>query len=317
MLAACGLTLGQDTPPKTEAAEGTFDLRPVLKKGSTSRYRLTQITEQKMELMGEKRHTVSTTIYDASQTCLEAFEDGGGKILLKYERVELKNVENKKKTLDYDSSKDKLDDLEEGDRMKAVLAGLEFTVTVDVEGKVEKLEGYDKFKQAVREHVSEMHADMVEAIAGEAMMRDAIEQTTRNLPKEKVNKGDKWNAEWGVKAPLLGEVTYKIENTLAGPATRNARKCLKVTQTGTIEVGGESMFEFKDVDWKGTLWIDIATRETVYSESKMKSEMIMNLGGEVKVPSEVITRVELLPAKDADKGGKPAKGGSSKGAQKE
>jgi hypothetical protein len=61
VLAAGGLTMAQDKPSKTEAAPDGFDLRPQYKKGSTSRYRLTQITEQRMEILGEKRHTISTS----------------------------------------------------------------------------------------------------------------------------------------------------------------------------------------------------------------------------------------------------------------
>jgi hypothetical protein len=152
-----------------------------------------------------------------------------------------------------------------------------------------------------------MHAEKVESIVGDTAMRDAMEQTTRNLPRETVKKGDKWNAEWELKLPIAN-IKYKTENRLVGPATRNKRKCVKVTQTGDVTLGEGALIEISNVDWKGTSWIDIATRETVYCETTIKSEMAMTLmGEEVKAHSEVVTRIELLPAKEEAKGGKTGK----------
>jgi hypothetical protein len=83
---------------------------------------------------------------------------------------------------------------------------------------------------------------------------------------------------------------------------------VKVTQTGDVTLGEGALIEISNVDWKGTSWIDIATRETVYCETTIKSEMAMTLmGEEVKAHSEVVTRIELLPAKEEAKGGKTGK----------
>jgi hypothetical protein len=292
---------------KTEAKAEGVDLSVKFTKDLKSNYRLSQVTTTKMEVMGEKQHTVSTTDYECEQTCTAIDDDGNATLEMKYTRVVLKNVENEEETVNYDSKKDKLEDLEEGDRLKAVLAGLVFTATVSPQGKVSELKGYDKYKEAVSEKVSEMHAAMLEQIAGDVTMRDAIESGFRALPAEKVAIGDTWEASWQMVIPMMGTAKYSATYTLEEITEKAGRKCAHATMTGelSMESGEDAAFKvvYKDVDWTGDLWIDLKTRETVLSDSTMKFTMEMDMGIKIVAPSEVRTVMELLdPEAAKDKG---------------
>jgi len=283
---------------KTEAESEAVDLSVKFIKDRTSSYRTSQVTTTKMDVMGEKHNSVTTTDYEFEQTCTAIDDEKNATLDMKYTRVVLKAVENEEKTVNYDSKKDKLEDLEEGDRLKALLAGLTFIATVSPEGKVTELKGYEKYKEAVAEQVSEMHAAMLDEIAGDITMRDALEAGFRSLPKEKVAIGDTWESGWEMPVAMMGTAKYDVTYTLKEIVEKAGRKCAHATIVGemSLEPGDDAAIEvvYKDVDWKGDLWIDLETRETVLSDSTIKFTMEMDMGMKIVAPSEVRTVIELL-----------------------
>lgn len=59
-------------------------------------------------------------------------------------------------------------------------------------------------------------------------------------------------------------------------------------------------YEYKNMEWTGTTWLDLKTRETVYSESNMTFGLHMDMGIKIVAPSEVDIVLELVRDDEAD-----------------
>jgi hypothetical protein len=291
---------------KSEAKADDYDLSIKFIKDLTSNYRLSQVTTTKMEIMDNKQDSTITNDYECTQTCTAIDKEGNATLEMKYTRAVLKKIENEEETLNYDSKNDKLEDLEEGDRLKALLAGHTFTATISREGKVNELEGYDAYKESVAEKVGEEYAAMLESVAGDVTMRDAMESSYRILPKERVAIGGTWEASWEMPISILGTAKYKATYTLKAIVEKEGRKCAHATVIGemSLEQGEDAAFKvaYKDVDWKGDLWIDVETRETVLSDTTLKFTMEMDMGMKIVAPSEVRMVFELIQETATKKG---------------
>ncbi|MCA8919188.1 MAG: hypothetical protein KDB32_08920 [Planctomycetes bacterium] len=291
---------------KTDSVPKGHDLTPKYTKGQKSRYRQTQTTDSTSEVMGQKSKSLSVLTYEFEQECTDIADDGTPSLKAKYTRVAIDDTTDGEKTADYDSAEgDKLDELEDGDKLKALLNGLELSFTITKERKVADLKGFDEYKKRVKEQVSEMHAAMLESMNGDATMRDSMEASLRALPTEPVAVGDEWTNEWSTAMPTMGVFTYKVTYKFESVEEKSGHKCAKLKASGEVEFTSEEDAAFEvsisDVEMNGTMFLDLDSRETVFSEMVMKMTMELDMGIKVKTPSTVTTTLELLDGEEADK----------------
>jgi hypothetical protein len=309
-----------DKPAPAPAAEDkpageSLDLSIKFIKGLKTRSRTTTVTDLDISVAEFKQHSITTNVMDGTQTCTDVTEDGGAKVKISTDRVQIKKIENKEEVVKFDSKKDKVGDLDEESAMTALIAGIEFTADVDKQGVVSNVKGMDAYREAVKEELGAESTDAVDS--AQVTMVQSLEQPYKMLPKEPVKVGDSWKHDWSLDIAGLGKMTFKGTYKLEGVEDKAGRKCAKIAVTGDISIeaaaDAEMAIEVKNVDWKGSMWLDLKTRETVYSEMSMKYDLAMAMMDmEFVMPSKVTVKIELL-GEEADKAedkaageGKPA-----------
>lgn len=311
LAALSGLALAQDPKPEEKPAPAAedkpageaVDLSVKFIKGLKTRTRTTTVVDVNVSVMDFKQHSITTNILDGTQTTTDVTEEGGAKVKISTDRVQINKVENKEEVVKFDSKKDKVGDLDEESAMTALIAGKEFTADVDKQGVVSNLKGLDAYREAVKEELGAEYADAVDS--SQITMVQSLEQAYKMLPKAPVKVGDSWKSDWSMDLAGLGKMTFKGTYKLEGVEDKAGRKCAKLAVTGDISIeaaaDAEMAVEIKNVDWKGSMWLDLKTRETVYSEMTMKYDLAMAIMDmEIITPSKVTAKVELL-GEEADK----------------
>jgi len=157
------------------------------------------------------------------------------------------------------------------------LKNITFTATLDKELKVTKLEGYDKFLDAISDGVEEQKK-LLQAVMPEATIRQMFSQTFVIGPGKPVAVGDTWNRTDKVPLGPLGNVeaksAFKLDSVKGDLA--------KVTVKGDLAFkpgdGGDTGLPFKitKADLKvekfaGTHAFDLKTGRV--AETKVEMEM--------------------------------------------
>jgi hypothetical protein len=155
------------------------------------------------------------------------------------------------------------------------LKGVAFTATLDAKLKVTKLEGYDKFLDALADGDDEKKK-LMKSLMPEAMIRRSFDQTFQFAPNRAVAVGDAWDSVNKVPLGALGALDVKYACKLEGVKGDVATVAIK----GEMEFkggGGEGLpFKINKIDLKsdrvaGSYQFDTKAGRPV--GSKMELEM--------------------------------------------
>jgi hypothetical protein len=296
ILTGFGVT-AQDVEPedKTEAKAATHDLSPKFEKDASSRYDTRTVITTTTDFMGQKTKSSNTSGGVVCSKCTAVDDDGNATIEFSHDRLIIKSETNGEVTVDYDSEEDKLEDLAEAQRMAAILKDYTFTTTVSPDGKVTKVEGFDKYLEGVKEQASEAMGEMYVAMMKDDIVRDAVGAQFYALRKEPVKVGESWEYVLDTKKPMIGDVTYTRTYTFKEVAQKSDRTCAHLVLKGDITTKEGAIVQFKDVDWTGDVWVDLETREVVYEETVTKFTQSMTLGKtQLNTPCESRTTTSLI-----------------------
>jgi len=160
-----------------------------------------------------------------------------------------------------------------GNKLKDVT----FTATLDDKMKVTKLEGYDKFLEAITEG-DESQKKMMKAMMPETTIRQSFGQTFMIAPDKPVAVGDKWDRSDKMSLGPLGNVETKSAFKLDSVKGDVATISMKGDLTFKAGEGGDAGLPFKieKADLKaenfaGTHKFDMKAGRL--TESKMEMEM--------------------------------------------
>jgi hypothetical protein len=174
---------------------------------------MTTKTDQTMKVMGSDiKQTQSQTFY-FSWTPVK--QDGDNwEIKQKIEGVKMR-IEIGGQPIEYDSTKEGQTSTALSDFFKQ-LVGSEFTLTVDKNFKVTKIDGRDAFLKKLTGANPQMES-LLKQILSEEALKEMADPTFAAIPNEAKKQGDKWKKESKLDMGPIGKYENTYEYTFEGP----------------------------------------------------------------------------------------------------
>jgi hypothetical protein len=291
-LAAFFVLVGLAVPASAQKA---VKLEWKFKEGTAFYQEITTETKQEMSISGQKINQTQTQKFYFSWTP-EKYDKSKKTWTVKQKIIGVKmTIEIGGNTISYDSVKDSGQNNPLGEFFKQ-LVDSEFTLTIDDQMKVAKVEGKDKFIDKLVKANAQMDSLLKEILTDDAIKQMA-DPTFGALPDKAVKKGDKWERKSTLNMGPIGkyetDYTYtfegekdkkdtikvetKLKYTPPAPGTQpqlpfKIKKAdLKSVKGKKDETGGSIVFDSSKgridkstmkLKLKGTLDIDIGGQET-------------------------------------------------------
>ncbi|MCA8911752.1 MAG: hypothetical protein KDB82_08605 [Planctomycetes bacterium] len=301
LLSGIGLAQDKKEDHKSEAKPETYDLSIKFVKGQKSRYKTKTVVTTSSEVMGQKTENENTNGGTTVFECTGVDEDGNASVVMSYDKLTVKIVSNDATSVDYDSERDKVEDVDENYRPVVIMKDYKFTATVSPEGKATAVEGWDEYIKGAKKVANPETADLFASILTDQSIRDAVEWLYYPNHKDAVKPGDSWEQKSVREQKMIGEITSTRKYTFKEVAEKAGRLCAHLTLEGDMKGKEDSNYQYTDVDWKGNVWVDLKTREIVSDHNVLKYTLKMKLGSmEIKAPSEVNTTMDLITEDNED-----------------
>lgn len=289
MLVFGSVTLAQDTKPaekedtKAEATDKKsekIDLTAVHKKGVKSSYQIIEANTQKQSFMDQENESTSTETFDVAYECTDIDDKGSASIKFNYERIRIVTSESEDGDgdKDYDSKRDKFDGLDDDIKIQALMIGTDFVFVAKKDGDINQVSGYADYEKKVSDNVSKDAANQISLIGSDGIIKERFMAASRHLPTEAVAVGDTWVTKWDVSLGMIGSMSFEATYKFEGLEDKNGHKCAKISTEIEMSIETEMEIDIDDSESTGTTWVDLETRETVYSEMKTKMVMVINMG---------------------------------------
>jgi hypothetical protein len=263
-------------------------------KDKTFYQEMTTKTDQTMKVMGSDIKQTQVQTFYFSWTPVK--QDGDNwEVKQKIEGVKMR-IEIGGTPIDYDSTKEAPTSTALSDFFKQ-LVGSEFTLTVDKNFKVIKIEGREAFLKKLTGTNQQMEA-LLKQILSEDALKEMADPTFAAIPNKEVKKDDKWKKDSKLDMGPIGKYETTYEYTYEGP-DKDKKNKIKVETTMKYVPPDEKVasgglpFKIKSATLAsknagGTILFD-ADKGRV-DESNMKVE----LSGELKIEiGGVDTQVKL------------------------
>jgi hypothetical protein len=245
---------------------------------------MTTTTDQTMKVMGSDIKQNQEQTFYFSWTPVK--QDGDNWVLKqKIEGVKMRIVIGGT-PIEYDSTKEGQTQSALGDFFKA-LVGSEFTLTVDKNLKVTKIEGRDEFLKKLTQANPQMDA-LLKQILNEDALKEMADPTFASVPTEPKKAGEKWKKESKLDMGPIGRYDNTYEYTFEGQDKNNklykikVDTTLKYTPPGEGAAGGGLPFKIKSA----TLTSKNAGGDIFFNNDKGRvesSEMKVNLSGDLSI----------------------------------
>jgi hypothetical protein len=107
------------------------------------------------------------------------------------------------------------------------LSGVEYSITITPQGKVEKLEGYKE----ILENILKDHplASQITGGGSEQAQKDSLAEVFFILPEQAVKEGDTWEVPFTLDLPKIGKADGKRIYKYEGPANKEDAKIAKIS----------------------------------------------------------------------------------------
>ncbi len=207
---------------------------------------MTTTTDQTMKVMGSDIKQTQTQTFYFSWTPVK--QDGDNwEIKQKIEGVKMR-IEIGGQPIEYDSTKEQPTSTALSDFFKQIV-GSEFTLTVDKDFKVTKIEGRDAFLKKLTGANPTMEA-LLKQILSEDALKEMADPTFAAIPNKEVKKGDKWDRTSKLDMGPIGKYDNTYHYTFEGPDKDKKDKIkveteLKYTAPGDNTAGGGLPFKIK------------------------------------------------------------------------
>ncbi len=200
-------------------AQDTVDLKWKFEKGKTFYQEMTTDTKQKMTVMGMDINQTQKQTFYFSWTPVEE-KDGNWTIKQKIIGLKM-DIQVGQTPITYDSTKDTTAANPLSDFFKN-LVGAEFTLTLDKNMKVTKVEGRDEFLKKLSGTNQQMEPLLKQILSDEALKQMA-DPAFAIVPGKPVKKGDTWERTSKLNMGPIGtyDTTYKYTYDGTDPKDKN------------------------------------------------------------------------------------------------
>jgi hypothetical protein len=265
------------------AQEGGTKLTWKFEKDKTFYQTMTTTTDQTMTVQGSNIKQKQEQTFWFSWTPVK--QDGDNwEIKQKIDGVKMR-IEIGGTPIEYDSTKEGTTSTPLSDFFKQ-LVGSEFTLTVNKEFKVTKIEGRDNFLKKLTNSNPAMES-LLKQILSEDALKEMADPTFAAVPNKEVKKGDTWPKESKLDMGPIGKYENKFKYTYEGP-DKDKKDKISVETTLTYTAPDEKTaagglpFKIKSADLssknaKGTILFD-AEKGRVD-----KSDMHVELSGSLNI----------------------------------
>ncbi len=304
-------------------AQDTVDLKWKFEKGKTFYQEMTTNTNQKMTVMGmEITQKQNQTFYFSWEPLEE--KDGAWKVRQKIIGLKM-DIQIGGTPINYDSTKDATGANPLSDFFKNLI-GAEFTLTIDKDMKVTKVEGRDEFLKKLSGSNQQMEPLLKQILSDDALKQMA-DPAFAIVPGKPVKKGDTWERTSKLNMGPIGtyDTTYKY--TYDGPDAKDKNlAAIKVDTTLKYSPPGAGAgtglpfkilsADLKSKDGTGTALFDTQKGRlaSLNLGLKLEGKLTIDIGGmnsEVQLNQEQTTQVKTSDespiTKPADKKTEPAK----------
>ena len=280
----------KDEPKET----GEADLQWGFKEGKGFYQKMTTKTEQKM--------TVSTNqvLQKQDQTFVFLWtpvkKDGDNWVIKQKIEAVIMNIDIGNQKISYDSTKDQQNVNNPLAEFFKALVGTEFTLTLDKNMKVIKLEGRDDFVKKLTGANPQMKP-LLEQILSEKAMMEMAEPTFAAIPGVKKKKGDSWSKTTNLDMGPIGKYENTYKYTYDGKDEKEKKfdkikveTTLKYTEPGENVAASTLPFKIKSADLKstkadGVILYDPEQKriEKTTMDLELKGTLTIDIGGQPTV----------------------------------
>ncbi|HZT82512.1 MAG TPA: DUF6263 family protein [Gemmataceae bacterium] len=265
-------------------------------KGKPFYQEMTTETKQTMKVMG------SDVVQNQKQTFYFSWtpekQEADGSWVIQQEILGVKmDIDIGGSKISYDSTKTDNPANPLGEFFKALI-GSKFTLTVDKNNKVTKVEGRKEFLDKLAAANPQMKP-LLDQILSEEALKEMADPTFAVVPTKEVKKGDTWEKTSKLDMGPIGKYENSYKYTFEGPDAKTKLDKIKVDTTlkyvppSDSATGGSLPFKIKSADLKstdasGTVTFDNAKGRVASSEQKLnlKGDLSIEIGGQT-------TKVEL------------------------
>jgi hypothetical protein len=264
--------------------QSPVDLKWKFEKGKPFYQEMTTETKQEMQVMGQKISQFQKVTFFLSWNPVDQDKDGNWTIKQRIEGLKME-IEIGGNKIPYDSTKEGGPTNPLSDFFKA-LVGSEFTLTIDKNMKITKIEGRDEFlKKLVKEN--QQMAPLLQTILSDEALKQMSDPAFAVVPDKPVKKGDTWTRKATLNMGPIGTFDTEYKYTYEGTDENKLHKIkvetsLKYQPPGPNAGGGALPFKIMKADLNskdssGTILFD-TTKGRVSS-----SDMTMKLTGTLEI----------------------------------
>jgi hypothetical protein len=255
---------------------------------------MTTTTKQKMKVMNSDVNQDQSQTFIFSWTPVSQDKDGNWTIKQKIEGVKM-SINIGGSAIDYDSTKEGGTANPLSDFFKQ-LVGSEFTLTLDKDLKVTKIDGRDAFVKKLSAANPQMEP-LLNQILSEKALKEMADPTFASIPNKEVKKDENWKKESKLDMGPIGTYDNTYTYTYKGKDDKlekiKVETALKYTPPADSGGANPLPFKIKKADLKstkadGTIWFDADKGRIDHSETSLtlKGDLEIEIGGQT-------TKVEL------------------------
>jgi hypothetical protein len=263
--------------------QAPVDLKWKFEKGKPFYQELTTETKQDMQVMGQKITQFQKVTFYLSWNPVEQDKDGNWTVKQKIEGLKME-IEIGGNKIPYDSTKEGGPTSPLSDFFKA-LVGSEFTLTIDKNMKITKIDGRDEFLKKLVKENPQMEP-LLKTILSDEALKQMSDPAFSVVPDKPVKKGDTWTKTAVLNMGPIGTFDTNYKYTYEGPDESKLQK-IKVETTLKYQPPGPnagSALPFK------ILKADLASKESsgniLFDSAKGRvggSDMTMHLAGTLTI----------------------------------
>jgi hypothetical protein len=241
----------------SSAAKADVTLRYKFNDGEQLHYEMEQKMNMEINAAGQNTRIATEQTIDMTWKILSVDKDGTAKMTQKIDRVRLMMDGLPTGKLEFDSKEGKDIDGPVGQAITPILkalAGAEFDVTMDAQGKITNFKIPPDLAEAFKNRPAGAGGAGGDLFSAEGL-KHMVGQGSMVFPSQPIAKGKTWEQQFDMKLPTGGKMKMVNELTYGGPATANGKKFEKIMMKPkmTLEAGENAaiQMELKDQDSKG------------------------------------------------------------------
>jgi hypothetical protein len=228
----------------------------------------------------------------------EADAEGNRIAKLTYERI-VQNMDMMGGQMKMSFDSDKPDNNSPLAMAMAPLTKATFTMTIDKDNKVAKVEGFKELLADMQKNnpqAANMLKQMEDSFSGD-QLKQMVAQGTQGLPEKPVAVEDNWQQKTEMPMPQIGEIELNVDYVLEDVIEKSGRKLAEISFKGDGELkeadqeNQEPMqFSKMKIDQEGRIFFDIEKGRAVRSELNQKMTMAAKAVGNNQGPAMNMTQ---------------------------